>query len=483
MRKFFVAVLCVAAVFMGGCQPTPESEIVVGKDVGAFESRLAETAEGQRSDGQTAVGQTAKGQMAEAQTGDSAENPHGEGADSVEKTERLKDEFTVANGKVKVVVDANVTLLTGNKPVYRVRPRKITAEEVKAWTAYFFPGHKVYERGVVLSREDISKKILKLRSAMESEELYEEWGGNEQALAEIQQDYKEQIANLEKLYESAPETSYHKETDWEFKPYTYFDEDGLGIIDGEDSDLTENMCLVSDYDDYKSTVSAATRDGEDYMINNITYYYLDDSEFANVENHTTEEEAKKLINDAIQKIGLDGWTVDLCSPYKYGSMKNDGWIITCRKFYDGIPLNNTSQLSSIKGEGEYAARYYYEALSFDVYNDKIVSAQLTSPMEVVTIENENANILSFDEAFSRFKEQLSVMYTDAGEEQGIRIRRIDQNLVRVKIPNNEKEYYLIPSWSFYPFARGQLKGEEQIDGPLVCINGVDGSVIDMVLGY
>ena len=461
MRKYTVVttIICLMAIAASACQPTPESGIVVGKDAEVFESLLSETEE--RREGEDAR---------EAVNDGKGENT------------KTKDEFSTDNGKITVKIDAKISSLSGKKPVYKIKAKTITPEDVKTWTDYFYGDHKVYENRLELSKEDISKKVLELKSRLNSDEFYAEYGSDEEGWKYITEDYQNTITAYEDMYDKAPEKTHREETDWNFKPFSFYLDPGTEV--SELDDKTMYLWVVSDADDFKSNISGATRDAEDFRLNNISYI---NSEVmaGGKENLTTQDEAKEIVADAIKGLKLYGWEIDSCVSRHNGKDNVDVWDITCCRYYDDIPLIVLPQIGLIKGEGEYAAHYYYEELLFSVYNNQITLAKWQSPMEVSSVENEDAKILSLDEAMERFKDQISVMYVADTENQVIRVRRIDQNLVRVKIPNNDKEFYLIPSWSFYGYATG-IPNEAEVglaEGPLICINGVDGSVINTQMGY
>ena len=208
-------------------------------------------------------------------------------------------------------------------------------------------------------------------------------------------------------------------------------------------DKTMSLRITSEPEADFPLIYAATRDAEDFKLNRISY--INDDAWLEGEGKTiSEEEAREMVNDAIKGLKLADWE-----------------------------------------KGEYAAHYHYEEVYFDVCSGGFLYATWMSPMEIVKVENEDAKVLSLDEALARFKDQISVMYTSGEENRSVRIRRIDQNLVRVKIPDKDYEFYLVPSWSFYGFATGMQNEEEAgfAEGPLVCINGIDGSIINTELGY
>ena len=87
---------------------------------------------------------------------------------------------------------------------------------------------------------------------------------------------------------------------------------------------------------------------------------------------------------------------------------------------------------------------------------------------------------------------MQVQYTSStlegaagsGYQYEILITNIEEGMVRVKVPNKEYEYYMIPAWCFYGrINRHSYDGEGGLEFPLVTINAIDGSIINTDLGY
>ena len=162
----------------------------------------------------------------------------------------LQQTFSTDNGKITVKIDAKISSLSGKKPVYKIKAKTITPEDVKTWTDYFYGDHKVYENRLELSKEDISKKVLELKSRLNSDEFYEEYGSDEEGWKYITEDYQNTITAYEDMYDKAPEKTHREETDWNFKPFSFYLDPGTEV--SELDDKTMYLWVVSDADDFKS---------------------------------------------------------------------------------------------------------------------------------------------------------------------------------------------------------------------------------------
>ena len=464
MGKIIRGVLLIILVAMlSGCQSTPEDSVVVGKDAAAFEEKLKEKASVSGGETQT----------------------YGDTADASLKftSEKLKDEFLLNDGHLSIKVDAEVSSIIGSTPVYRVVPDMFTSENVKAWADVLFQGNTAYDAKKIMTKTEISQKILKLQKELDSDELYGEFGSDPTIWEKVKADYEQRITYYKSIYEDAPEEAEISVTDWKFHPWSYYYGDG-------DADALQDKTMetqgYADIGGVEYTLNCAVRNQADYMINNLAFYHYGQKETIDKEPvQVSEEEAKALVQEILDDLGLVDWKIDTVGRANICSDDN-AKIVVCRRYYNGIPCAVLPQLTTVKGENDYAAKYYYEDLEFNVVYGEIDSIWYYSPMKIKTVEAENADVLDLDGALGRFKEHISLMYADIEQATSVRIRRIEQSLVRIKVPNAEGEFYLVPSWSFYGHVAGEAaesEGGDYLLSPILCINGIDGSVINTVLGY
>ena len=474
IKIYFLLVITILIFSLTGCQSNPRDEIVVGKDAEKFESLL---------------------QAAEAT------DPVDSSSGNCVNEFPYELEFTGSTGVVTVKVDAKVKEWDGNLPVYRVAPHIIGKEEAQKWAGIFFEGETAYDKKIELSKAEIEDKILQIKQEMDEESLQKEYGADPDMLKYAKEYYQEQLELYEELYKTAPDTVERKQTNWEFHPSAYYDaEFGLSPNSEEEQSLdkTQTLKIEADIDNSTYQIWANNRQADDFMWQNV--WFTTPYETYEWEHLSEgEENAKTLVQDTLKELGLDTWKVYSCTPVE---LENHVayYHVLCQNSYGGIPIAVLPQLETIKGD-EYAAKYYYESLEFDVSNGRIRFALWESPMDQIAVENENVSTLSFEEIMKRFQTQMEVQYTENNVRGGdepetendkyfIQVNRIEQELVRIKIPDNEKEFYLVPAWNFYGTINGQEAEREGGEGgitdlgsPLLTLNAVDGTVINTDLGY
>lgn len=470
-KLYSILMIPILTLLLTGCQANPEDEIVAGKDAKKFEAILQAT---------EAINST------ELSTDVSVnEFPY-------------KMEFKGNTGAITVKVNADVKAWTGNLPVYRVAPHIISQEDVQKWAEIFFEGNPAYDKRGEMSKTEIENYILQLRSEMNDESLQAEYGEDPEILNAAKEYYLEQLALYEELYKTAPVTVERKETSWEFHPSTYYDTKidlSLNSEEEQELDKTQKLKIEADIGNSIYEIWATNRQADDFMRQSI-WFTIPDENYEWEYLSYSEESAKVLVQDTLEALGMNNWKIYSCTPIE---LENHVayYHILCQNSYDGFPVTVLPQLENIGGE-EYAARYYYESLEFDVSNGKIGFVAWESPMDQIAIENQNVSTLSFEEIMKRFQTQMEVQYTENNIGEGelpenenrrylIQVNRIEQELVRIKVPDNEKEFYLVPAWNFYGTINGQEAEEEggitSLDSPLLTLNAVDGTVINTYLGY
>ena len=447
------------------CQATPEDEIVAGKDAEVMESALHETAE--------------------ISADDKTEDQEQESSFS------YSDKFVTSDQRVNVIVDAEVYPITGNIPVYRVRPKTIEVADVQKWADFFFQGQPAYDRVVELSKSEIQDIILDLKQEYDPESLMEEYGTDPENLESVYEYYETHLAYYEALYPTAPEEVIRQETTWEFRPSTYYAVDPVVAAEDESGLKTTKLMIETEIDGLTYEIWATNRDEEDFILHRIVFV-SDTEEYGKLE--TTEDEARTLVKDTLNALGMDNWEIATCTPVE----RENGvcyYTILCRNSYDGIPAAIVPELDTIKSEDAYAAHYNYETVEFQVSNHQVCSMWWENPLEIVAVENENVKTLSWEEVLERFRNQMEIQYSaySIGGEGGTnsqyfaRITHIEQNLTRVTIPDQEGEFYLIPAWHFYGTASGVGSepegGVAYVERPLLSLSALDGTVINTALGY
>lgn len=440
------------------CQAAPEDDIVVNKNDGVLESAIHESADA--SDGETKA------------------------------PEMYTDTFDTASATIKGEINAKVSYPAGDMPVLRVKPRDITVDEVKHWAEVLFEGNTAYEPKNVKTKSEIEEQILSYREAMsDKEKFYAEYG-------DVWEYYEKMITDLEKAYETAPETYERKETDWTFHDYGYYDADASIFsydTSGEIYDLSKTKELEIETDatalnGHQGYIGVSNRDEDDFRYHNIIFYLKD---FDNIDtlpdSDITEEKAMAMADEVRLKLNLSDWEIDS----SWGD--NDRYTFIYTPVYNNVAAVLPGRGVGVDADNKddvYAANYYYESLEIEIYKGLLTEVNLQSPVEVIDSENDNVAVMELEEVVSSFKSYMQSKYTDSVlKKQGIEDSRakivvtdINCRLMRVKIKDNSDEFYMLPAWEF--------KGEVQVGESykmdldvIALINGLDGSVIDVYLGY
>ena len=457
MLKKVIAVLGCLIIIMafGGCAENPEGDIIANKNEGVFEEKLKEQNTG---NGQEQMGS-------------------------------YQDAFEVEKDGLHVSVDAEVKMLEGDIPVIRVAPHNITVEDVKAWSEVLFGGNTAYDAKHVMTKTEIEEQILELQSWInDPEELLERYG-SEEFVEETIAMFQQEIALLEKQYQEAPDTWEEQGSDWTFHPLTYYYD---SVVDEESEDVqnlnkTEELKVMSLSDGKKVYISAVNRNELDYLMHRFVFWYED--EINMIENskpqEMSEEEAVQQAEKRLETMGIGEWEFERID----GSSDSEGsdYRVYFAPVYNGIPSLLPCGEVDLHSEDLYAAHLRNSSLVIRICNGMLISIELESPMDIVGVENENIQVLPFDDIYAAFQNYAESGLQDKIEQQNlmkadtITITRIEQKLFRAKMKDSEGEFRMVPVWVFY--GTGVCDGYNLEEQDLVVINAVDGSIIDAGLGY
>ena len=165
--------------------------------------------------------------------------------------------------------------------------------------------------------------------------------------------------------------------------------------------------------------------------------------------------------------------------------------------YEGIPVYPyTTMYGSDTGRQAagvpFARNLDQEEIFGTLYQGEVVSLQWNSPFTVLSVENENVPLLSFERIMEIFKRQVFMsVYCDQGHPITYRITAIQLSYMRVQIKDSD-DYYLLPVWDFtgYMIYDWQMSpGDMAVaqghfhNMSILTINAVDGSILDRYLGY
>lgn len=236
----------------------------------------------------------------------------------------------------------------------------------------------------------------------------------------------------------------------------------------------------------------------------------------------SEEDARKYVDDFVQKTGMDWKIHDTLCIRGFTVRENEdtygdsGDMIypghdTAYKFIlahsvDGIQSAVTSSAYVPDECDDTYITWLYEQISVVVEPDGIVDLEWEYPIEVEDSVSDNVGIISFDQAKDIFEQMMPLTTKGDLEEWSddensqvsitADVSDIRFGLMRVRSSGTEKSGLLTPVWIFYGdytqsvhFLPGKGDGQEDYDNTqeqpwiLLAVNAVDGSVIDVTAGY
>ena len=487
MKKLVSAILCVLSVasLFSGCQATPDTAVVVGKNDGAFESALNSSAEPVENANTEAFSYT--------------------------------DTFTSTDGKIEFNIDVSDIEYSGNPmPVIQVTPEEITPELAKRVAETLYGEDTTfYEYSEEESKSEIEEKILYYELISSYDYIYEEEYADsnlspEEIDAEIRITMEVRNDILEEyreLYETASETEEQEECLWTFFPSSHYEpfssenktEEIRALFELDGVSINYNVSNRME-DDYRMQVISSFIHDPDYTMDTMREAFANSGWFVQEEpDAETVENIRIQAEEMIEQMDIGDWEITYCEAFDYGYYGGYVVSVSAAPVYEGVMVTPQTQLSNLKSEEEYASNYYYETLGFTMAADgTVIDFRYSGPLEVVEVVNASTAVMPFDELTERIKTQLSMddinMYQmfnpgDVPESQvtdrvEVDITSMEFGLARTKIKDNPDDFYLVPSvtlrgsYTLYNSSGDMIEtGMEGVEQTLLVLNLVDGSVI------
>jgi len=505
MKKIFLILLTVIMMLSAvACQATPDEVIVVKKDT----ERMIEQAS----------------QPDNGKTMDVLEIPEG----------RYTFSSTGLDGRFRIEVDADIERPNEEAlPIVRVKMGDFSQELVTKIFNYFFSDQLAYDvSDNVQTKSDMEKYLLETKQQL-TDGSYAERGYTEE-------EWREYIAELEELYKNAPETASQKSVSEGMMRLRYSENVGdyyeLNVDTVADSNINGIqdrmiMRVVSHASDQ------ACRNGFDsrlyyqkYVNGKIPPNYNTQSivridskadlpEEARESLTISIDEAKSICDSFFSTIGLSdeihfgyAFLVGDWGAGKYGGdgkeMGASAENYAYRVYYTRATMGTTSfvNMNWAQADHEHSIPWGYECICLTVNDNGIETIHWNNPVTALETVQESSVMKSFDEIISIFETMVKVEYEAyldlfAGErgEMDMDISAIQLCHVRVREPNaNDVTGFLVPAWVFYGNNRmvcedghiiydcrpgGSANTWRQEPFPVLIINAIDGSIIDLEKGY
>ena len=493
MKRTFVVIISAVLLilFSGclfGCQATPENPILVEKD----SERLIEQA-GKKDNGVSL-------------------------SDMLALENNYQFNYMSQNGKLQIHADAFVVLPGAEAmPIFRIVATGFSQEFAKKAFCFLFPDPNNRPNNVtsgkVATKADLEKRLIELKKQL-ADGTY-----NSDEYSEA--DWQRLIEVTEEMLKDAPETGENiPETvaDGTMKlvdngKYSYYE---LACMDS--ATLDRQFSVVSydvlpsslDYDDALGTTSKMR------FIKDAEWQYEGQDELTitqgNLSDHTTEklsvglEDAKMLCERFFSAVEMEDFYE--ISEITLIKKTDDQYAVKLyyRQVVDGVPTFACTR-DYYGTQDLYARPWGYEFVSFIVSENGIDAIKWIEPVQVVETVTPDAQLLTLEQVTPIFEKMLITrleprleIYTDPIE-LDCDVSSVALELVRIKEHNViGKEGLLVPAWVFYGhltqrtmYTSGTVYTYDMIGnvgssvlGPpavIMAINAIDGSVIDLEMGY
>ncbi len=494
----------ILAVMLVGCQATPDTQIVVQKDT----EQMLEKAQTETSDDT-----------------------------SLRERLHVPDAYTVSDeyyeGKLCISAnDAEIVLpdKTG-LPTVRVTSGEFDQDRVNALYNVLVGGAKMYTRSVERTKAQIEKDILSKKEYINRIKGGASIDGESPDLELEEQNLKE----LEEAYKTAPESIESIEADATLCPT----KDGKSTkvnLSGRDADGNSILFVAeNNIDSIDNHAIFSFQRGEPqselypmgpYSMQNNT---LSDKtlQLAGL----TVEDAKSQALAFFSGIGEGNISIaDMQVCYLvpssffdtpsagdqfYGLSKTEQIkekelenyavraLITfsCYRNMNGIAVTSDHiSLQTGVSEGdelpEYKKWWPYERISVSVSHRGIESVQWSDPLDITETITDNTALLPFDKIDEVFRQIFKVKYSEmlgeglengGLEYTGYDIQKVVLTLRRIQEQNASDAGLLVPVWDFYGSETIEYSGEPRTtlerELPILTINAIDDSVIDLTKGY
>lgn len=464
-----MAAMLAAALLLAGCQPTPEQPIVMQKDM----EQMLEKAQDTQS-------------PAEEQTL----------AERYGIPERLTEEWSGADGKLTIRIDAPIAVPEHAMPIVRVRAEGFSQETATALFHHFMDGKTAmtYNPGPhVMTKADIEATILLYKQQIAD-------GTIEAQQMMTPEEAEEEIRRLEEEYRTAPAAA-------DDEPVV---SDGAMLLREESysngySVTTEKLyeLNVAAGEERLSVRRPAQENGS--LTGSFMYTHSvneDSGRFFNGAPRVLPEDAPEserpslsleeagaLCEEVFAAMGVAD--VQLAQAYVTGTPGDYAYILYYVRTVAGVPAALCTE-SFAGSESGVSLPWNYEQIWFLLTDRGIEEISWTSPTVTGEVVTESAKLLSWQEISEIAETFLFTIYEPKTEFFGlerkvaVHIDDIHLSLLRVRENNAQgRSGFYVPAWVFY--------GEEYMDDfpsvvgvdkhIVLAINAVDGSVIDLAKGY
>ena len=494
-----LAVVMLVACFTTACQPTPEEQIIIGKDQDEMLAAAQATPEAEGDD-------TPAFSLADMAVPDT-----------------YIFNTTGADGNLTVAVDAPVRLPDADMlPTAKVTAGRFTQEVVSGMLDYLYGDTPYYQEDNRLTKDDIQRIILENQQQLTIDGLSED--AKERIAQEIAS-YQQRLATApderdapklsdgtmiedsEGYGQSIDVKSVDEDTGYRIASFTC----------SSPNDASAQPTMTHINDGFLSYSNYSSEDDEyyNYTMDGAQRVYSDEDIPDDLKDKlgVTLADAKALVQGLLDSAGVGDMACSaafVIDDHGTGHVDDYSGVASdfaFKLFYtrsvNGVSVLPTSEFAQ-NGREEYDYTWIYESMQVIVTDGGIVDITWRSPCDMSEMVTENTQILDFDEAAKIFEQKILTFYEAQVEAYSydsidITIDSVDLGLLRIKQQNAEgqKAGLYVPVWAFsgvvemtntdidgYTYV-GYDHGCDFPDKPYIvlAVNAINGSIIDPAVGY
>ena len=207
-------------------------------------------------------------------------------------------------------------------------------------------------------------------------------------------------------------------------------------------------------------------------------------------------DAKNDAEDLLHSIGCDEYQLGgmmLINNSNKDKKEASQWAYELFYFpsYDGISLAPT--IDSVDEEA-FQTPINYEKIKIRINDSGIQSFTWDAPYKIASVKVDNSHLLAFEDIQDIFSKMMLVKYepmaklVNSQEPLNIEITKAGLYYVLIQQQNDASNTLLVPVWAFYGYRSWDWIEEQGIkyglyEQPILMINAIDGSIIDLARGY
>lgn len=491
-RKSKFSIKCIAVLLAGvigvccfttACQPTPEKAVVVNKNDGKLEAAIHE----------------ADNQAAESETGQTENGLY----DKLGAPATWQEQQMSSDGIFDIQVDAPVTLPdVSGVPVATAQRRVFTQDEVNKAGEILFGKDAVYTEQVYYTKERIEDSIVAEQQFME--EMKAE--GDDVMVEKAQN----AIDSLQSMYDEAP-----SESELQQKDLTLGEREGFINVD----EISSGVSVTTNYDgktylfdvynglqDPYVSIGASVESG---IGGGVGFPMIDEPYGVSLTKEQAAQQGAAIAAQLTDELQLSHVGVAVAGGYTLDGQEMEqrwGWACVFTRTINGCPATYTVNDVGSDMESTLKAPISYEQMVIVLDDQGVMGFSWVNPLEVTGIENDNVELLPFEQIREIAMGQIESKYleyeADTRNNPIVHVTGAQLGLMRVDKQDSD-EYYYLPVWDIYSelthpgneplqesdivddqgnLLGGMTSGYAPETWNSVTINAIDGSIINRYTG-